>query len=159
MSLRTLFYATCAIGLAGCDVQPTETAASEDGVPVYDQELVVSFTEADLWALYEPACLSQGMDPDLCRCIMAAVIDAAGVNAAAWLASDMSLMEDQAAKLLTHIGYEQATSAGDAFDAAQNGECNNTELEEQADGTTGSASGSLAAVASEDTAIDKTTDE
>lgn len=130
----------------------------EEGVPVYDTELTLTYTEDDLWELYEPACLSHGIDEALCRCIMAAVIDAAGVNAAAWLASDMILMEDQAAALLRDIGYEQATLAGDTFEAAQNGACAiapqaPAELSDEA------ASSSLTAVGSESAAIDKTDDE
>ena len=97
----------------------------------------------ELWALMEPACNANGIDPDKCRCIMDAVVASHGVEATTLVALDMSLMYEEAEALRAKIGEDAGMNASIAFDQVQNGACANAPAPGSQD--TGPASASSAA--------------
>ncbi len=82
-------------------------------------------TNSDLWALMEPACNANGIDPDPCRCIMNAVIAAHGTEATRYVALEMLLQYEEAEALKQTLGETQAMNASETFDVAQNTTCTN----------------------------------
>ncbi len=99
-----------------------------------------------VWELMEPACNANGIDPGPCRCIMNAVIERHGVEAATVVALEMQLRDDEAAALKEQIGEDQAMNASIYFDEVQNGACANAPP--PADGGGGTASSSMEGAAS-----------
>ncbi len=97
----------------------------------------------ELWALMEPACNANGIDPDKCRCIMDSVVASHGVEATTLVAMDMSLMYEEADALRAKIGEDAGMNASVAFDEVQNGACANAPAPGTQD--TGPASASSAA--------------
>ncbi|MEW8585461.1 MAG: DUF4114 domain-containing protein [Candidatus Thiodiazotropha sp.] len=82
-----------------------------------------SATTEDLWSLYEPACLANGIDPDPCICILDEVVKAHGEKAARYVGLDMSMRHEEASAILADIGEDKAFAAGSMFDIAQNWDC------------------------------------
>ncbi|PVV12317.1 MAG: hypothetical protein B6D72_08320 [gamma proteobacterium symbiont of Ctena orbiculata] len=77
----------------------------------------------DLWTLYQPACLANGIDPDPCICILDEVVKAHGEQAARYVGLDMSMRHEEANAILAVIGEDKAFAAGSMFDIAQNRNC------------------------------------
>ena len=101
-----------------------------------------------LWPIYEPACNSNGIDPDRCLCILDEVVTAHGEEAARYVGLDMLLRYDEAAAVMEKIGEEKAFAASELFDVAQNKSCSSSRLARlQGKYTTATSGG--AAVASE----------
>ena len=105
---------------------------------------------ADLWALMEPACNANGIDPDKCRCIMEAVVASHGVEATTLVALDMSLMYEEADALRAKIGEDAGMNASMAFDEVQNGACANAPAPGNQDTGPASASSTAEGAASAD---------
>ncbi|MEW8508096.1 MAG: hypothetical protein AB2598_15470 [Candidatus Thiodiazotropha sp.] len=85
--------------------------------------LTAPASAVNLWSLYKPACLANGIDPDPCICILDEVVKAHGEQAARYVGLDMSMRHDEANAILAVIGEEKAFAAGSTFDIAQNKNC------------------------------------
>lgn len=95
---------------------------------------------ADLWSVYQPACSSNGIPDEQCRCIQKLVVDTHGEAAARYVGLDMTLRYDEASVILEQIGEDKAFAAADTFDVALNKDCTSGRLarlrgESQAAGT------------------------
>ena len=77
----------------------------------------------DLWTLYEPACLANGIDSDPCLCILDEVVKTHGEKAARYVGLEMHMRDEEAASIREVIGEDKAFAASSMFDIAQNKHC------------------------------------
>lgn len=99
----------------------------------------------DLWSLYEPACLSNGIDSDPCRCILDEVVKTHGEKAARYVGLEMLLRYEEATAMRDAIGEDKAFAASSLFDIAQNKHCTAGRLARLKGTYTGSGTGTAAA--------------
>lgn len=124
MKDRAWYLIFCSGLLAGCG-SDVPVATDEGDDIVVEISYVDEYSEPQVWSLLEPACLSNGIGPERCRCLMNEVVAAWGFDAAAWLGMSMLLHESPAAALHEKIGAERADGAGILFEEQQHDRCSN----------------------------------
>jgi len=105
--------------LAACaDPAPAEPDEPEVTIS-YDD----TYSRTEAWGLLEGGCLSNGIDPDRCECLMDAMIAAHGIDAAVYIGMSLNMHDGPAAALREQIGELRASGAGEVFETEQHAAC------------------------------------